>query len=80
MAATVSVKKWNDLIDVIDRAESALFGCELINWEELPELFASADDRVILRVQISVGEFKRLREALDGLNKVMNDPEYARVK
>jgi hypothetical protein len=77
---SVSIKKWNHLIDVIDEAESALFACELIDWEELPELFAEADDKVILRLRITVKEFKRLRAALDGLNEVMNNPEYGRVK
>lgn len=72
-------KLWNDMRNAIEEAESALFGCEQIEWEEFEELFSEAGDHVVLRPRITVGQMRRLKKALDVLNHIVNSDLYERL-
>lgn len=76
---TLRPQLWNDMRDAIEDAESALLGCEQVDWQALSDLMSLASPKVILRLSVSVGEFRRLKTALDRLNEIVNDPDYGRI-
>lgn len=80
MAAHLRPKLWNDMRDVIEDTECALFGCEQIEWEAWVDLWENVDDAQIIRPRMTVGEFRRIKKALDKLNTIVNSEEYNRIK
>lgn len=77
---SVSKKRYNEMRNAIDEMEGALFGCESIEWEEIEELYSKCTPTLGVRLYMTASELLRVKKALDELNRIVNDPEYNRVK
>ena len=61
--------------NAIDMIEGALMGYgELV---DLPHIFDGADDEMVIRPRVTVGQMRRVCRALAECTRIINSPDYA---
>jgi hypothetical protein len=71
-------EKYTEMRNAIDAADLALHGIDHI--EELQSLWQDARDDLRIKVEMDVGTFRQICEALDELNRIINSDDYTPLR
>lgn len=76
MAKSLTLEqKARDMRNAIDMIEGAMMGAG--DFVDLPALFATADETVVLAPKMTVGEMRRVCNALAECTRIVNSDEYS---
>lgn len=68
------LEKTLEMRNAIDSIELALSGIE--DFAKAADLWDDSRDDLEIKVQMTVGNLRQLRNAYDELNRIINSPEY----